>query len=151
MWFLPLSTGNGTLDKMEPRMSDGIWLGIDGKDGTVKVGTAAGVVNSRTVRRKPLESRWSREEVDAIKETTWKANVPEDQVPAGEELVPENPMRLDEPGMQARRSRLLPSDFGEHGFTDGCDGCRAIQQEQPSRNHSEACLLYTSPSPRDRG
>ena len=59
------------LNKMDVRMLDGIWLGTDGRDGSVRIGTSSGVVMARTVRRKPEASRWVHLEVDEIEGTIW--------------------------------------------------------------------------------
>ena len=142
-----LATKDPKLNKMDVKLHDGIWLGMDGRDGSVGIGTASGVVMARIVRRKPLDSRWSQDEVDRVRGTT-RNPAPGIYVslrstvvmsPAGEQWDPVQPAELTEPGMRARRARLRPADFVKHGYTLHCDGCRAIQEGLPSRNHNEVC------------
>ena len=44
---LPLTTANDHVLKGEPRMHEGIWLGINGRTGEVSVGTSNGVFKCR--------------------------------------------------------------------------------------------------------
>ena len=64
IWYMPLSSNDAKLNKMDVKLHDGVWLGMDGRDGSVGVRTASGVVMARTIRRKPIDSRWSRDEVE---------------------------------------------------------------------------------------
>ena len=33
----------------------------------------------------------------------------------------------------------MPKHFRQHGFTDGCAGCRAIEARLPPSNHNAVC------------
>ena len=35
--------------------------------------------------------------------------------------------------------KLMRDDFFEHGFTDGCKGCKAIIKKAPAQAHMERC------------
>ena len=147
VWYMPMTTATNHLNKMETRMFDGIWLGMESRDGSVRIGTASGVVKARTIRRKPLDNRWVRHEVDGIRGTTWSPT-PGIQTegmqaavasPSDEQLPMAAPEENTELGMKARRTRLTPADFKRHGFTPHCDGCKAIREAKDSRNHNELC------------
>ena len=59
VWYMRLAADeHKKLNKMHVCMHDGIWLGIDGRDGTFRIGTSSGAVTARTLQRKPKASRW---------------------------------------------------------------------------------------------
>ena len=102
---------------------------------------------ARTVRRKPLDVRWSQDEVQAIRGSTWSPAPGIDVSlqptvvvsPAGEQWDSAKPAEITQPGMKARRARLRPAEFAQHGYTLHWDGCRAIREKMPPRNHNEIC------------
>ena len=44
-----------------------------------------------------------------------------------------------EPGMAARRLRLVMGDFEAHGYTESCDGCLQLRLGRAPKNHNERC------------
>ena len=50
---------------------DGIFLGMYGKTGEFLVGTDKGALKVRTIRRRPLDERWSASQLRTIKGTPW--------------------------------------------------------------------------------
>ena len=148
IWYRVLGADDkdgNKLNKMEALMEEGVWLGINLIDGTARVGTPTGVVKARTIKRRLEDERWRRGEVEAIHGTTWcpvpgvPAGVLPNAVPAPTDVPPPPPEECTEPGLMARRMRLLPRHFDEFGYTHGCEGCRAQREQIGSKNHSEIC------------
>ena len=52
--------------KFEDLWSEGIWLGFDMRTGEHMVGTSVGVFRVATVKRKPIDARWSADKVAAL-------------------------------------------------------------------------------------
>ena len=57
--------------------------------------------------------------------------------PGGEEAAQLPVPRPEEP--VPRRMRISKEDLQEHGFTDGCKGCKAIIKKAPAQAHTETC------------
>ena len=57
---------------MEPRMLEGVWLGIRPQSSEVIIGTNKGVFKTRTFRRLPENERWCAESITSITGTPWK-------------------------------------------------------------------------------
>ena len=146
--FRPLRSEHGResggQEKFEPRLEDGVYLGIEDRSGVSRVGTAHGVVKARDIRRKPASERWCAEALRMFTGTPW------DPTPDGSEEVDGTPVGnpLDprprivehsEPGMVARRVRLNREDFEVHGYTDHCDGCLQLRLGRAARSHNERC------------
>lgn len=109
------------------------------------MGTPSGVVKARTIKRKIDSERWSFDEVMSIKRTPWEPVPGIDEADITTAVrIPPDPLDSDlpvpecnEPGLIARRTRLMPKHFRQHGFTDGCAGCRAIEARMPPSNQNE--------------
>ena len=69
VYYRVTDVDTGSLDG---RWESGIWLGIRWKSREHHIGTAAGVIKSYAIERKPLEDRWSKETVEAIVGTPWR-------------------------------------------------------------------------------
>ena len=65
----------GPLGKLTCMWGDGIFLGVKGGTGEIIVGDEKGVWVTRTVRRKPLDERWSRENIGKVGGGPWKQRV----------------------------------------------------------------------------
>ena len=139
----PKSTSKEIKNKMEPRFIEGVWLGIttDGKEHVV--GPSEGVVRARTVKRRPYSERWSIEDVKSIKGIPARPN-PEDgsttipiRIRIQGDILEETPPEGHEP--VRRRLMLQKKDFGKHGFTEGCQGCRQVEQGGYARDHNPTC------------
>ena len=48
---------------LDGRWESGVWLGVRWESKEHHIGTAAGVIKSHAVERKPMEDRWSKEAV----------------------------------------------------------------------------------------
>ena len=107
------------------------------------MGTADGVLRTRTVRRRPEEQRWTSDCLDVVGGLPWKPNPSDD---LGGEVMPAIDMPMAEPGVEIRRleyceGEIVPrrlylrtQDFKEHGATRGCKGWRG-----KGVPHTEAC------------
>ena len=58
---------NSMPGKFEDVCGDGVWLGCDMRSGEHLVGMKNGVFRASTIRRKPMDSRWSRDRVKEMR------------------------------------------------------------------------------------
>ena len=153
-----LEFGEGLLFKMKAKREgigklasvwqDGVYLGIRAVSGEIIVGTGEGIFRTRTVRRKPLETRWSNENTLMIGGVPWKTS-PEEE---GDGLPLKGVIRLEAKQMDKEQEeavlgtpvvpRAFPIRQGDlltHGYTEDCAGCKAILRGQQHQKHSEAC------------
>ena len=61
----------GPLGKLACMWEDGVYLGVKGSTGEIMVGDGRGVWVTRTVRRKILEERWDRRNIEMVKDVPW--------------------------------------------------------------------------------
>ena len=136
------------LAKLAILWEHGVYLGVKATTGEIIVGNAEGVWRARTVRRRPVEERWSAEAVEKIKGVQEKAGEKkEDDVmhPGGDfERLPER-MPEDEE-KRAKEEIVVPrafhtkrEDYERHGYTRGCPGCRALLTGTTRQKHSAQC------------
>lgn len=137
----------GALGKLSVMWNDGVFLGIKGKTGEYIVGDAKGVWKTRTLQRKPLEERWPSSNAELIRWTPWRLSE-EDAKMDGEKLEvirvePRFEGEEREPGVEfgtvPRRGKIMRKDLEEHGYTAGCEGCKAALAGKQARAHSEKC------------
>ena len=128
--------------------SDGIFPGVKGTTGEFMIGDKLGIWRTRTLRRKVMEERWSRENLDLVGGIPWRIS---DGDPKGDgepmkiglklpeaektELVREAEEREKAP----RRFPIERKDLEDFGFTQGCQGCKAILKKTARQGHSEEC------------
>ena len=120
---------------------------MDLRTDEVLIGTASGIVKSRTVKRKMEEERWNTQEALSVKGTPWDPTPGTDpnlipaavrRPPAVGEETPTPP--AVEPGLGARRTTLRRADCLKFGFTEGCPACRSIERDGDTRKgHNEIC------------
>ena len=145
--FLPLDIKERP--NSDPRFQDGIWLGIRLGSEEYLIGTPSGVFKARSIRRKPLESRWDHSQVSAIMGTPWKPyNFTEDDklrvsmpvIPdpteVTERAVPEDPA--------PKRIRIERRDLERLGYTPGCQGCYSAKHRKQHRSHTDHCRVRIS-------
>ena len=133
------------------KFSDGIFLGI--KEGSEEfiVGTPAGWVVCRTVKRRPREDAADRVFFNSIRET------PRRLLPDDEPREPTEPreqlLRIDvrpvltdllppfstEPAKPRRVYTRNSGELARDGYTPGRIGCEAAITRGPSRDHTEQC------------
>ena len=136
------------LAKLESLWETGVYVGYKSLSGEYMCSTATGVYKSRNVKRKPVEERWSGENMNMVKGVPWCANGNDGKF---DDIMPAIQIEVKEPGVEvmAPRSRedvALPrrvyinrKDIDVHGPTPGCAGCVAIIQNKAPAHHSEDC------------
>ena len=116
------------------------------------VGTPAGVVRARTIRRLPPAERGDKELLMAIRGTVWRpvpadegdeipavvsirapAVVPASALPAPQE--PRVPVQTGPRRVYIRKDKELV----KYGYTNACPGCYAAENGLTAAAHSEAC------------
>ena len=121
--------------KFFPRSHDGVYRGFRMESGEELVGTPGGVFKVRSLRRKPAETRWSREHTQAVKGSPWKpyqftendrlqARLP--MPPADDKPV--QPKSSPEDMVIPRSFRIERSDIQRFVVTHHCKGCLASRQ-----------------------
>eukprot|EP00973_Karenia_brevis_P053268 7404152-Karenia_brevis.AAC.1 len=76
IWWRPLQVGERQLGPLDDRYEEGIYLGpIDGRN-CVYVAQGDAIVQARSVKRRPLADRWSKDAVMKIKNTELQPNGP---------------------------------------------------------------------------
>ena len=146
----------GKLEKLNPRWEFGVFVGVKTDSGELWVATPAGLQAVRSVRRLPLEERWSAANKDYVKHVPWNRSG-EDPNADGE--MPEEvvvPAAAAEAGGEGGGSGRVvvvvhtrepaPKEFyikkrdvEAHGITKGCAGCRTMFQGGTRQNHSAEC------------
>ena len=140
--FLPLDIKEHP--NSDARFQDGIWLGVRLGTEEYLIGTPTGVFKARSVRRKPIESRWDYAQVRSIMGVPWKpysftesdqlrVSLPEMPDP----VEPEERSRTEDPAPQ--RIRIEKRDLEKLGYTPGCPGCYAAKHRRPHRAHTDHC------------
>ena len=73
IWYMKTTAERA--DKIEPRWEVGVYLGSREESNEILVGTANGVIKSRTFRCKGSEEeRWDEETILGVKGTPWEPN-----------------------------------------------------------------------------
>ena len=130
-------------NKVEARWEEGIWLGVQEVSGDHIIGTAAGCLKTKDLRRKPQEDRWRSEDMKKMKGTPWEPvpghpdrELKSRVVMREEPILP--PPQAEERQELMRRLYIRRKDVEKHGYTEGCEGCRVVSRGGVSRNHTEA-------------
>lgn len=149
MWRRAIVTGRRT-DKLDSVWDEGCYLGHKTVSGESIVGNKNGTYKIRTVRRVPIESRWSCELINSVVGYPWKVSPNSDeaeevmqgdvpQLPSESSVIPAEPpraaMREDVPRKLYVKTDLLK----QIGYTTGCPGCRALQAGKPRVGRNDAC------------
>ena len=136
----------GPLGKLSTTWSKGIFLGVRGLTGELRVGTTEGVFRSRTVQRVPQEERWTPEAADLVGGVPWLLSGQDEEAdgealkqetlrPLSEELLEETRVREPVP----RSFNITPQDLHDHGYTAKCPGCVAVLRGTARQGHNDEC------------
>ena len=121
----------GRLAKLTSIWADGVYLEVKGTSGEITVETKDGVWKTRTVRRRPMEERWSPANMDMIVGGQWRKH--DDDEKGGEEMKG-GIIKLDEGFMEEAEKkttrevadvvppkafRTKKEDYDKHGYTRG--------------------------------
>ena len=105
---------------MAPRWKQGVFLGYARDSNSYRLYTDEGMTTSRAVMRRPMESRWNRESIQAVAATPWDTlKKPERQVrfePSQERLED----FIDAKPSWPRKFKILAKDLKELGYTVDC-------------------------------
>ena len=149
--FFRIPDTKDTPGKFEPRWEEGVYLGFNIRSGEDVVSTRAGVFRVSTVRRKPLNERWSKQLLDEVcgspetpiptgttrKIPTFARKYSEDQGPR-----PQPEFRKQEiPVTRTRRFQISKKDIENFGPSDRCPGCRAVIAGHGKAPHTEECRV----------
>ena len=69
--YLPLDRDRGQVAELSPKLLPGVWLGLERSTNEAKIGTASGVIQARTVRRRPEAERWSSDAIRKVIGVPW--------------------------------------------------------------------------------
>ena len=130
--------------KLSCMWEDGIYLGVKGTTGEMIVGDKKGVWRTRTVRRKTLEERWARENLEMVGGVPWRMGEIDGEDLKLEVTVMDKDYRegmLGEVVEEAvpRRMFIRKQDVEEHGYTVRCPGCVSILRGTARQEHSTEC------------
>ena len=145
VWYLkPKSAGR---DKLTSRWGTGVWLGVREESGEPLIGTAAGVIKVRSIRRKAGDARWDESLFNAVEGTPWEPVPGRDSIeppikigiPEEDKVVIPPPPVMSRPIVR-RDFKIFRTDVRHHGLTPGCKGCQAADAGHPiAKNHSPEC------------
>ena len=149
VWYKELRQHHERRDKMESEWFEGLWLGHSRNSNEHLVGTSRGVVKAYSIKRRAEDERWNRPFIEETRGTPqqpdparaglaipisvrFDAQVPEDETP--------DAAAQGETQRQIRRMRITEALLKQHGFTEGCEGCRFRRAGLgETRPHTEVC------------
>ena len=139
-----------TPGKFEAHWSSGVYMGFDMRTMESVLGTPSGVFKVSDVRRKPLQERWSADQLAQMSGSP-KQTVPGQayrRIPAySKKFSSDRPegeyVEQPTPSMPITRNwKFYKRDIDEHGPTEGCPGCRAIIKGLSTRAaHTPECRI----------
>ena len=138
---------------LKTRWEDAIWVGIAKRSNEHIVVLEGGgpAIRCRTIKRRPLSSRWSAERIAEI-EASPRKPCPEDptrhtveterrarvrEADAAENLGKPETQETAEP--LRREFKITRRLLEKHGYSSSCPGCDAMLNMQGQRPHSTAC------------
>ena len=162
---MPLKATKTARSKLEPKMMDGIFLGMGLRTDEVRIGTTKGVVKARTIKRLCEEDRWKAEALEQMcgEPTQPVPGVRGDHIPIqihgdGEAAKKGDEDKEDEdddkdadvpkevniprpPEDNVRKMRVRKIDIEKYGPTQGCPGCRKLNTPGAGGHvtHNEEC------------
>ena len=138
--------------KFEPRWEDGIYVGFNIGTGEDLVSTDRGVFRVSTVRRKPVDERWSKQLLDGIvgSPAVPIVGIVSRRMPAYAKMFDNNPAKkpteyaeqpMAEPPTSTTWS-IMKKDIDTHGPSVQCPGCRAaVRGSTYKMQHTKECRL----------
>ena len=127
---------------MGTRWKEGVFVGYSRSANVYNVLTEEGLATSRSLMRRPMANRWSKQRIMAIQATPWSIRERQDpRVRFQEQPAPPEPTAAAAPP-NPRRFRLNKKDLEEHGYTEGCVMCDHVQRygvAKPGGIHTDAC------------
>jgi hypothetical protein len=153
--------------KISAKFVEATWVGVDRRTGEHRVVTRTGkALRVRTIKRRPLENRWSKAAVLAVRATPRvpdpdKASAHQDDLDAKATEAEEKMLHADMPkgdvekpqgadlgtkmrpnrDDESRELRISDRILTKYGYSDGCAGCRAKLHGLLQRKHEPSCRL----------
>ena len=152
--YMPIKTEKRATSKAEPRMHEGIWMGLRQRTNEALIGTNRGVIRARTIRRMTDDARWDGMMLLKVRGTPRRQNPRQDcdAIPVqidndGESMVDirdednvdlegdekdgpiEVPIERNVPEAPVTRRMYVTRNMVDtYGATEGCPGCRAVTE-----------------------
>ena len=138
------------LEKISKRLDFGTFVGVRWRSKEIMVSTPDGIRYCRSVKRLPVERRWSEDSLKWVQWCPWRRYK---DAPDGEGDVPEG-VPEEERKLEGSKERMVfietqaraPQDFSvtyteakKHGFTRGCAGCSSWGRGITKQPHTQAC------------
>ena len=147
VWYKQIRQQKSHKDKLDAEWHEGIWVGHARNSNEHLIGTVDGVIRAYAVKRQPSDRRWDGELAKNIRGTPQQPDPsrPGVAIPVRVnfeavtvDIAP--PVAEEEPERQIRRMRITATMLAQHGYTEGCEGCRFRRAGMgESRGHTEAC------------
>ena len=151
LWKVRKKTGKQ--EKLNARWEYGIFVGVRPRSGELIIATPAGICKVRSVRRVPMEDRWTIDTLKWVKHVPWHRC---DNDPEADGEIPEDvdrePTAAATMGGQHQRIVIVSTkeakprglyvtekNINEYGPTRGCGGCSSISMGTGRQPHNEAC------------
>ena len=115
-------------------------MGVMSKSNEHIIGTPEGIKTARTVKRKQVNERWSKEAIDQFRGKPWCWKPEKEEEPVQVEEPPVAPPMMPEGSQETvRRVHIRGHHVRTYGATRGCDGCMAAMRGRKARNHTGPC------------
>ena len=138
-------------EKLDVMWLRGVWIGVDNHAEEALVGTEDGVIRAHSVRRLPVQERWRKEAVLAVKGT------PEEPVPGrgviqapvviraeiDSDIPRSAPDVAEAEPPRVRSGMIYKQDYEEHGYSENCPGCSHMRLGMDKRPHTSVCRKRT--------
>ncbi len=131
---------------MGTQWREAVFLGYSRNANTYIVGNIHGTVATRSLMRRPMDNRWSRERLAQIRATPWSERVIVDprvrfEEPAEVEPSPPAPERA----IQPRRFRINKADLERHGYTQLDAGNATMCNDMASHGQVSSIQTHVEP------
>ena len=132
---------------MVSRTVDGIYLGVSIGTGESIVGDKGGIFKTRSIHRKPIEQRWSREEVLHMRGVPWKPYQHSDDdklqtripTPAEEGEDKRKERSFADAAYKPRNFKIEKGDVIKYGQTPQCMGRHQQMMGLPHKTPTPVC------------
>ena len=137
---------------LQTRWKEAIWVGVakQSNEHIVVLLEGGQAIRCRTVKRRPLDSRWDGEAVSEIKATPRRPNPKEPNekhIKIDTNIEVQKPEQLEVPKARKeeevvrRNFRITKRILEKYGHTSGCPGCEADMEgrDKGGRGHTRGC------------
>jgi hypothetical protein len=119
LYKLPVKGPRANPDgNMGAKWLEGVFLGFGRSSNSYIIGTDDGVVNARTIYRRPSENRWNLDRVSRLTATPWSTRDKSDATVSFKDATPEEEAKQKQIEAVPKAFRINYSDLIKHGFTD---------------------------------